>query len=326
MNSIGFQSPYYKRGECTSVHYNCRKSIFLLHCYTAQCKEELRHCIIAMATLIESKYTQLKRTVSSRITEQSRASGEERYGNWASQQKNYRWDESDYSDRGFRAVYFDRLFKTRAELVCEVLDYCDSDLPNFLEEDNLKAVSFGCGPGCDLLGFQQYYKQKKDKRIAELQKRLRRQEAQTTHDQDKPKQKSSTDDIKAMIRETNNAKVSYTGYDSSSGWSEYITALGYTFREQHIDKRFVDTMPPVDVAILCYFAHSANLHQRSNFWESLKQKCKVILVLDTTYNKEEFNRMLTSLGFSELDVGLKDEGGREIYTTLWTKPKAAKTS
>ena len=270
-----------------------------------------------MATLIESKYTHLKCTVSSRTTEQSRARGEERYRNWASEQKKYRWDESDYGDCGFRAVYFDRLFKTRAKLVCEVLDSCHSVLPNFLEEDYLKVVSFGCGPGCDLVGFQQYYNQKKDKFIAELQKRL---EPQTTHDQDKLKQKSDTE---AMIQETNNSKVSYTGYDSSSGWREYITTLdlGYMFSEQRIDKHFVDDMPPVDVAILCYFAHSANLHQQSkfSFWKSLKQKCKVILVLDTTYNKEEFNDMLTSLGFNELDVD-RDGGGRDVYTALWTQP------
>ena len=91
-----------------------------------------------MAISIELKSSQLKRTVNSRVTEASRERGEELYGNWAS--KNYRWDENDYNHRGFRAVYFDKLFKIRAELVDEVLDYCDSDLPNFLEEDNLKVV------------------------------------------------------------------------------------------------------------------------------------------------------------------------------------------
>ena len=280
------------------------------------------HC--TMANLIESKCSQLKRTVTARVTDQSRARGEELYGNWASQQKKYRWDESDYNDRGFRAVYFDRLFQSRAELVYEVLDYCDSDLPNFLEEDDLKVVSFGCGPGCDLLGFQQYYQRKKDECITKLQRRLKPQARST---QGNPRQRSSTDDTRAMIREIKNAKVSYTGYDSSSGWREYIDSLGYTFIEKHIDKRFVDDMQPVDVAILCYFSHSANLQQRSksSFWESLKRKCKVILVLDTTYNKEEFNGMLTSLGFRELDVGLKDEGGREVYTTLWTRPTATRS-
>ena len=273
-------------------------------------------------TLIESKCTQLKHTVSGRVTEQSLAEGREHYGNWAAQ--GYRWYQSDYDHCGFRAVYFDHLFESRAEIVYEALEYCDTDLPNFLENDDLKVVSFGCGPGCDLLGFQQYYKQKKDKRIAELKKRLKRQQAQSA--QDNPKQKSSADDTKALIRDTNNAKVSYTGYDSSSGWRDYISSLRYTFSEQRIDKRFVDGMQPVDVVILCYFSHSANLQQqsKSSFWKSLKRKCKVILVLDTTYNKQEFNGMLTSLGFRELDVGLKDEGGREIYTTLWTKPTAAR--
>ena len=269
-------------------------------------------------TLIESKCTQLKHTVSGRVTEQSLAEGRERYGKWAAQ--DYRWYQSDYDHCGFRAVYFDRLFESRAEIVYEALEYCDTDLPNFLENDDLKVVSFGCGPGCDLLGFQQYYKQKKDKHIAELKKRLKRQQAQSA--QDKPKQKSSADDTKALIRDTNNAKVSYTGYDSSSGWRDYISSLRYTFSEQHIDKQFVNGMQPVDVVILCYFSHSANLQQqsKSSFWESLKRKCKVILVLDTTYNKQEFNGMLASLGFRELDVGLKDKDGRKIYTTLWTEP------
>ena len=278
-----------------------------------------------MTTLIESKTNHLQRTVSSRVTVDSRARGEELYGNWAS--KNYRWDESDYNHCGFRAVYFDKLFKIRAELIYEVLDYCDSDLPNFLEEDNLKVVSFGCGPGCDLLGFQQYYQQKKKKRITELKNRLRKLQAQSRSAQDNPRKGSSVDDTKAMIREKENTKVSYTGYDSSSGWSEYIGRLGYDFKEQDIDKRFVDDMQRVDVAILCYFSHSANLHQprKSAFWESLKRKCKVILVLDTAYNKQEFNGMLSSIEFREVDIDLKDEGDREVYTTLWTCPTATRT-
>ena len=175
-----------------------------------------------------------------------------------------------------------------------MLDYYDSDLPNFLEEENLKVVSFGCGPGCDLLGFQQYYQQKETKHITEFQ---------------------------------NSASVSYTGYDSASGWREYVGSLEYTFIEQHIDKCFVDGMQRVDVAILCYFSHSANLHQpsKSAFWESLKRKCKVILVLDTTYNKQEFNDMLSSIGFRESNIDLKDEGGRKVYTTLWTHQTATRT-
>ena len=270
-------------------------------------------------SLIESKSSQLERTVSSRVPDDSRARGEERYGNWAS--NNYRWDESDYNHRGFRAVYFDKLFETRAELVHEALDYCKSDLPNFLEEDNLKVVSFGCGPGCDLLGFQQYYQQKKNKRIAELKKRLRRRQARAQGNSSR--QGSTVDDIRTKIREIQSARVSYTGYDSSSGWREYFGSLGpgYDFSKQHINKRFVDGMQSVDVAILCYFSHSANLHQpsKSAFWESLKRKCKVILVLDTTYNKQEFDGMLSSIGFRELDSDLKDEDGREVYTTLWTR-------
>lgn len=278
------------------------------------------HC--TMDTLIESKCKQLQRSVCDRVTERSKSEGKERYGNWAAQ--DYKWYQSDYDHSGFRAVYFDRLFKPRAEIVYEALDYCDSDLPNFLEESDLKVVSFGCGPGCDLLGFQQYYQEKKKKRITELQKRLKsRQRAQSTRDN--PRRGSSVDDIKATIQETKSAKVSYTGYDFSSGWREYIGRLGYTFCEQKIDKRFVDGMQAVDIAILCYFSHSANLHlpSKSSFWESLKRKCKVILVLDTAYKKGEFNSMLSSLGFRELDISLKDEGSREVYTTLWTRNTTA---
>lgn len=280
-----------------------------------------------MAALIESKCRQLKLNVRDRVTEQSVAEGEERYGNWAAQ--NYRWNQSDYNHRGFRAVYFDRLYRSRAEIVYEALDYCDSDLPNVLEVDDLKVVSFGCGPGCDLLGFQQYYQQKKNKRISELKKRLKRLQTQPTQDSSRHHHGiSSASDTKAMIRQLENAKVSYTGYDSCSGWREYISRLGsgYSFSEKRIDKRFVDGMEPVDVAILCYFAHSANLHQprQSSFWESLKRKCKVILVLDTAYNKKEFNGMLSSLRFRELDTGLKDEGGRDVYTTVWTRSTATR--
>jgi hypothetical protein len=282
---------------------------------------------IAMANLIETKSSQLERTVNGRVTKTSREKGEELYANWPS--KNFRWDENDYNDCGFRAVYFDKLFKVRAELIYEVLDYCDSDLPNFLEEDNPKVVSFGCGPGCDLLGFQQFYEQKKKKRTTELQNRLRRRQAQSTQGNPSQRQGSSADDTKAMIRELEKAKVSYTGYDSSSGWSDYISRLGYNFSQQRIDTCFVDDMQPVDIAILCYFSHSANLHQPSRsalkFWESLKRKCKVILVLDTAYKKDEFNGMLSKIEFSELDIGLKDESDRKVYTTIWTRPTATMT-
>ena len=106
-----------------------------------------------MASLIESKHKQLERTVFSRVTEDSRTEGRKRYGNWASQQKNYRWDASDYNHRGFRAVYFEHLFQKRAELICEELDCCDSDLPNFLEKDDTKVVSFGCGQAATFLDF-----------------------------------------------------------------------------------------------------------------------------------------------------------------------------
>ena len=294
------------------------KHYYYYNVATAQSIQVLKGEDIAMANLIESKSSQLKRTVSRRVSDDSRERGEERYGNWAS--NNYRWDESDYNHRGFRAVYFDKLFETRAELVHEALDYCDSDLPNFLEEDNLKVVSFGCGPGCDLLGFQQYYQQKKKKRIDELKKRLKRRQAQAQGNSSR--QRSTVDDIRTKIREIQSARVSYTRYDSSSGWREYFGSLGpgYNFSKQHINKRFVDGMQPVDVAILCYFSHSANFHQpsKSAFWESLKRKCKVILVLDTTYNKQEFDDMLSSIGFRELDIDLKDDGDREVYTTLWT--------
>jgi hypothetical protein len=121
-------------------------------------------------------------------------------------------------------------------------------------------ISFGCGPGSDLLGFQQFYEQKKKQRITEL---LRRRQAQSTQGKPRQRQGSSVDDTKTMIQEIMNAKVSYTGYDSSSGWSEYIDRLGYNFCKQHIDRHFVDGMQSVDVAILCYFSHSANLHQPS---------------------------------------------------------------
>ena len=289
------------------------------HHYDSFCDKLLRVYYLfamAMADLIGTKCRQLKYSVYDRVTEQSRKGGEKRYSNWAS--KNYRWEQSDYNDRGFRAAYFNRLFETRAGLVHEVLDYCDSDhLPNFLDKTNLKVVSFGCGPGCDLLGFQQFYQQKKKQRITELENRVKKKQASA---QQNLRHRRSIDETRSMIQEIRNAKVSYIGYDSSSGWMEYVRRLDYTFQEQQIDKRFVDGMEPVDVAILCYFAHAADLQQRSksSFWESLQRKCKVVLALDTMYNKKEFNGMLTKLGFKELDVGLKDEREKEVYTTLWT--------
>lgn len=267
---------------------------------------------------IESKCRQLRAGISDRVPNWLLRQGEERYSNWAYQ--DYRWYKNDYDHRGFRATYFNNLFDTRAKLVCELFEYCDRRglLPNFLGE-NLKVVSFGCGPSCDLLGFQHFYQQKKKKRVNELQQRVRRQQASL---QRRPGLRRTVNCSKSLIREIHNAKVTYTGYDSSYGWGEYVRSLGYTFQTQWINKRFVDTMAPVDVAIISYFAHSAKLQwptlRNSSFWGSLTRKCRVILVLDTTHDSDGFDSMLSEQGFNELEEFV-DEEGREVYATLWSR-------
>lgn len=268
---------------------------------------------------IASNFERLESEVSARVPEGLLRWGLDRYGNWANQ--DYRWYRDDYDHCGFRAIYFDRLFETRARLVSEVLEYCDSEglLPNFLGT-SLNVVSFGCGPGCDLLGFQDFYQQKKRKRIAELKQRATRQKASLRRN---PRFRNSIRCNECLIEDIHKAKVTYRGYDSSFGWEEYVHTLGFTFEKQWINKRFVESMPPVDIAILSYFSHSANLHRptyiNSSFWTSLTRKCKVVLVLDTLFESEDFDSMLSEVGFHELDREFDDSNKRAVYTTLWSK-------
>ena len=264
---------------------------------------------------IGSKFEQLDvKSVSSEKLKR----GERYYSNWAVQ--NYRWYPKDYDHRGFRAVYSERLFETRARLVSEVLEYCDSQelLPNLLGKD-LKVVSFGCGPGNDLLGFEDFYKKKKNNRIKELKKRVRRQKESLPN---KPGLIKSIKCNESLIEDLKSRKVTYTGYDTSCGWEEYVCGLGYHFQTRRVDKKFVDTMRPVDVAILCYFSHSAKLQwytrYNTSFWESLTEKCEVILVMDTVFESEDFDEMLSEVGFTELEEEFEDDEDRDVYTTIWS--------
>ena len=275
---------------------------------------------MASQNFIESKSRQLESQIYRQVPCQLLSEGKDRYSNWKS--NGCKWTENDYNHQGFRAAYFERLFYTRAKLVYKVFKHCYKCrlLSASIFREDLNVISIGCGPGCDLLGFQHFYQKMKKKHIKKLKRRVKRLRASHQH-VNKHKLRKKIDHNKSMIREIRNAMSSYTGYDTASGWMEYVHSLGYTFKNQRIDKSFVDTMQPVDVAILCYFAHSANLQQRicNNlaFWESLKRKCKVVLVLDTVYKWEEFNGILKEQGFIGLHK-LMDNEGRSVYTSFFS--------
>ena len=266
--------------------------------------------------LISSKFNHLNSEIVKSVPQTLLRQGRDRYSNWAVQ--NYKWTEDDYNHRGFRAVYFKKLFKSRAQLVCRVLEHCDSrkKLPLLFKKSKLKVASFGCGPGCDLFGFQHFYRKKTIQRIKRLQERRKA----SLRDRLLLRRSMRSKQYSQLIDWLKKTKVTYTGYDLSSGWRDYVCRLGYSFQENKINKDFVNTMTSVDVAILCYFSHSAGLQSRSySFWKRLTEKCKAVLVLDTTYDKGNFDHMLSRVGFIELEKKFKNMDGGGVYTSLWSR-------
>lgn len=95
------------------------------------------------------------------------------YSNWG---QTHSWSDSDYNHSGFCVKYFQTFFSIRARLVHQILTHCQSEelLPGDIFEKNLKVVSFGCGPGNDLVGFESFYLDVKTEIVQKCFKILRR--------------------------------------------------------------------------------------------------------------------------------------------------------
>ena len=150
----------------------------------------------------------------------------------------HKWLRDDYETEGFQAVYCENLFFKRAELISLILLDFDAQyqLPNLFYHDTtlktckLSVISFGCGPGNDLTGFQAFYLHLKQVKKSIL---------------------SESQQLK-LLKCVEEAEINLIGYDSAKGWGKYLDVLGYTFKHQMVDYNFVTQMEPVDVIILSY--------------------------------------------------------------------------
>ena len=74
-------------------------------------------------------------------------------------------------------------------------------------------------------------------------------------------------------------------------------------------------MEPADIAILSYFSDSGHLYGSYNgFWRSLTEKFKLVLVIDTSYDQDRVDAMLSHHGFRKITSNFN-----EGYTALWSK-------
>ena len=236
----------------------------------------------------------------------------------------YKWSEEDYEHEGFQAVYCEKLFMTRAAMICYVLSAFETKkyLPNlFYDTTTLKlrtlhVASFGCGPGSDLVGFEALYSNLKISYIQSLQAR---------------RASLSESRYSKELKCIQEAKIeSIIGYDSAAGWRRYLEVLGYSFKHQVIDSQFVAQMEPVDVLILSYFAHNAHFSKpldppqclitvdgyAIDYWDILMQKSKLIIVLDTKVCKNQLFSLLTIRGFGGIPE-ICDDSGREVTALVW---------
>ena len=334
---------------------------------------------------IKLKKKEVESTGICNISNELISEGNRLYSNWS---QNKRWSNSDYNHRGFCVVYFQKFFYHRAWLVHQIFTHCELDrqLPRGIFEKNLKVVSFGCGPGNDLVGFKSFYhdvkteidrrcfktltkhmyrpvykkrklpkgKCKKQRNFQSLYgqsqecpkrrnrlwaKRLRNYTSSHARNcghvslsrkklQNKKFKKyrniqtcyaQSLCKCRSAFRKLN-ARVSYVGYDRSSEWHRYIDVLGYPFQQKDISTWSVEGIEPADIAILSYFSDSGYLYGSNyGFWRSLTKKFKLVLVIDTSYDEENVDTMLSRHGFRKTTNTFYNQNGKKVYTALWSK-------
>ena len=221
----------------------------------------------------------IKPIVESELSDhRKREEGESEYSSW--KLNGYKWN---YGLEGFRAVYTQRFFETRAYLVKTALKdpKINEKIPiDFLR--NIKMVaSFGCGPGPEMIGFQDY--------IEETLK----------------------------LDATN---LTMIGYDTEAKWSQYVTCLGHNFKFEQkdlMDFHVLESLPEMDVVIVSYFAASVNFSWNFNHrWEIVIAKYKMVVVIDMQ-NFDSQNRGLEQLGF--IGLQLQDRNNRGVQVHVYFK-------
>ena len=282
---------------------------------------------LTIRDVISEKYRSLKEDVVDVVSWDKKDEGETKYSRWA--KNNFTWTYDDYNHEGFRAVYCEKQFENRARLVVDALEAYKAAQrrPLFVGpklNSNPRVVSFGCGPGNDLTGFEAFFEKEKQQLQNKLE-RLKQLPSKT------PNEQAELEEIKGLLRRL---APTYTGYDSVEGWEAYVKRLRYDFRCEGINKRFIQTMPNVDVVILCYFAHSANFSEKEKetvweekpngrrvsknkrLWDYLAEKCKMIIVLDV--NDPLQNNCLNKRKY--WSTTLKDDNCCEVHVHIWLKP------
>ena len=247
--------------------------------------------------------------------------GKQRFKNFA--ENGFKWNQEDYDHNGFRAIYCQKLFMTRAEIIFEILFIYESHrcLPNLLYDfswkpRSLKVASLGCGPAGELAGLDAYFSDLKVRHI----KSLHVSDITLTNP---ARYLNILQTIQAAKLET------VTGYDGAEGWKVYSETLGYTFQHQYIDQNFVEKMDPVDIIILSYFAHNAGfsepikprkyIKEINDFmrnWDILKQKTRMIILIDTSASSMETLEQLHKRGFVGIE-GKTDSKGRLLTVRMW---------
>ena len=252
--------------------------------------------------------------------------GKQRFSKFA--ENGHKWNKEDYDHNGFRAVYCERLFSTRAENVYNILSFCESQkfLPHLLFDitgtpRSLNVASFGCGPSGELAGLDAYFTGLKVRDIKRVQA-------------DYGINGMSQEQYSSWITKIQSAKLErVTGYDICACWREYSECLGYSFVHQCIDQKFVEEMEPLDILIMSYFAHNADfskpivplryvMHSHTGMtdymrkWDILQQKVKMIIVIDTSGTSEETLGALNIREFACI-TGVPDDKGRKVIARIW---------
>ena len=271
-------------------------------------------------TEILTKYSKLSTEVIQRVTLADLQEGKLRFKRFAD--NGFKWNQEDYDHNGFRAVYCEKLFLTRAEIVYDVLFIYEHHrwLPHLLFDFTgrprlLKVASLGCGPAGELAGLEAYFSDLKVRHIEELQANMN----MMSHTR-----------YLHILQSIQGARLeSVTGYDGAEGWRVYSESLGYSFAHQMIDQKFVENMEPVDILILSYFAHNAGFsepikpHQYmfeiNDFkrnWDVLQEKTRMIILIDTSASSRQTLEQLNTRGFGGIE-GKRDSEGRFLTVRIW---------